>query len=185
MAPYYKAVQEEFYFEAMLIEYAMIEDRTLSFLYHCGIQNSRDDLKISKVAKKELLTIILPSDNNKERRFSLNGLGNKLEIINALVTWVNESGDVSDNKYLKVLKSQLEGVDIQLFQEEMVNVAKWKNYRNEVMHALLNKNMISLKDDLLNEVMEGMRLARFIDCQVRIIKKNNRIRRAARLAVNG
>ena len=34
---YNKAMKEGFYFEAMLIDYAMMEDRLRSFLYHIGL----------------------------------------------------------------------------------------------------------------------------------------------------
>ena len=54
MQRYKKAVKEEFFFEAVLIDYAVIEDRMLSFLYHCGIQNSRTDIKISKIGRRGL-----------------------------------------------------------------------------------------------------------------------------------
>ena len=61
MSRYNKALKEGFYFEAMLIEYAMIEDRSLAFLYHCGVQNNRDSLRISKIGRNKLLKLILPS----------------------------------------------------------------------------------------------------------------------------
>ena len=36
MARYAKAMKEGFFFEAILIDYAMIEDRLRSFLWHAG-----------------------------------------------------------------------------------------------------------------------------------------------------
>ncbi len=45
-ARYNKAIKEEFYLEALVIGYAIIEDRLVSFLHHCGII-SRDNEKLS------------------------------------------------------------------------------------------------------------------------------------------
>lgn len=180
---YKKAVKEGFYFEALLIEYAMIEDRTMAFLYHCGIQLDRGDVKISKIAKQKLLKIILPPQEGKQRAYSLNGLGKKTEMIRAIIEWECTTEQVPDDRYLKMLKSQCESLDAAAFQKTLEDIDKWKAYRNEVIHGLLNKNMDALGSDLEDNVNNGMRLARELDAQVRVIKKNNRIRKAANLPV--
>ena len=46
-AKYKKAIQGEFYFEAMLISYAMLEDRLRSFLYHIGALKTRTSKGVS------------------------------------------------------------------------------------------------------------------------------------------
>lgn len=180
-----KAVKEGFYFEAMLIEYAMIEDRALSFLYHCGIQNTRDDLKISKISRNRLLLTILPPQEGKDRRYSLNSLGGKIEIIAATLEWASTIEHTPEDKYLKALKSQIESLDVYEFQETLQGIENWKNYRNEVIHGLLNKKADALWTDLSSKVEEGMHYANILDKQVRIIKKNNKIRHAANLPVRG
>ena len=38
---YNKAMRDGFYFEAILISYAMMEDRLRSFLYHMGLSRTR------------------------------------------------------------------------------------------------------------------------------------------------
>lgn len=53
MGRYKKAVSNEFYFEAMMIVYAALEDRFRSFLYYIGaIRNTTDEgLNVSKTKK--------------------------------------------------------------------------------------------------------------------------------------
>ena len=183
MTRYNKAVKEGFYFEALLIEDAMSEDRTLSFLYHCGVQNSRDSLKVSKISRNNLLKTILPAEEGKVRRYSLDGLGRKIEIIDAVLKWSCEIDYTPEDKYLRTLKRQLESLDIYELQETLKCINKWKDYRNEVIHGLLNKKIDILWLDVASQVEEGMKLARSLDNQVRIVKKNNKIRKAANLPI--
>lgn len=178
MTRFNKAVKEEFYFEALLIDYAMMEDRTLSFLYHCGIQNSRSKQKISKKGR-DFLREILPGKN----QYSIMNLGNKLEIISAIMTWECELEYTPVDRYRKALKYQCESLDIQLLQKTISQIENWKEYRNEVIHAALNKNLECMWKNMAERVDEGMRLARCIDSQVKIIKKGNHVRKAANLPI--
>ena len=57
MAKYKKAIAGEFFFEAMLIDYAMLEDRLRSFLYYIGLLKSRD----SKQRRDCNVVVIYPS----------------------------------------------------------------------------------------------------------------------------
>lgn len=183
MRRYNKAIKEGFFFEAMLIEYAMIEDRLLAFLYHCGVQNGRDSLKISKISRNKLLKPLFTSEDGKEKRLSLNGVGRKIEIIDAILTWECSIACTPDDKYMKTLKTQCESLDILEFQEILKNILTWKNYRNEIIHGLLNKNINALQAEIENNVTIGMLLARGVDKQVKIIKKGNKIRKAAKLPI--
>ena len=178
MSRFNKAVKEEFFFEALLIDYAMVEDRLLSFLYHCGIQNNRNDIKISKKGRA-FLREILPEKN----QYLIKDLGRKIEIISAILKWECELDHTPEDKYRKALKSQCESLDVLGFQETIALISTWKDYRNEVIHAALNKNLKCMWKDMAERVDEGMRLARFVDSQVKIVKTGNRVRKAANLPV--
>ena len=52
---YRRALNNEFYFEAMLIVYAMIEDRLRSFLYYIGALRKADDPKLNVKQTKAIL----------------------------------------------------------------------------------------------------------------------------------
>ena len=52
------------------------------------------------------------------------------------------------------------------------------------MHAAMNKNIVALFENLPEKIVQGMKYARYIDSQVKILKKNNRIRKAMKLQNN-
>ena len=83
---------------------------------------------------------------------------------------------------LAVLKKENEGnLDIGGLLETLESVDKWRKYRNEVIHGLLNNNLDSLNEKLLEQVELGMKYARFIDSQVKALKKNDAIRKTMRI----
>ena len=88
------------------------------------------------------------------------------------------------SKYLTVLKSQIESMDADAFLYSLDRVEAWKSVRNEIVHAMLNKNIDSLEDRLKPLAEEGMQIARIIDNQERILKKGNKIRRKINLSMN-
>ena len=67
--------------------------------------------------------------------------------------------------------------------ETLDAIDTWRMYRNEVIHSLMNKRMESVQQKLSEQVEQGVQLARQLDAQVTILKKNNRIREAARLPI--
>ena len=81
-----------------------------------------------------------------------------------------------------MLKKEYEGnLDIGGLLETLECVDKWRKYRNEVIHGLLNKNLDSLNEKLFEQVELGMKYARFIDSQVKVLKKNDAIRKRRRI----
>jgi hypothetical protein len=172
---YKRAFDEEFYLEAFLLAGAMIEDRALSLLYHCGVQADRNSLDFSTAAMEKLF----PEIYAKKRKHSMQGIESKTEIVLAIIKWVCETDHTPDDEYLQTVKSAFEDTDLATFQTEVKNVRKWARYRNEIIHSLYNKNMDSLKEDLPDRVKEGMRLAKYLDAQVRIIRKKGRVRKVA------
>ena len=58
---------------------------------------------------------------------------------------------------------------------------EWRDYRNEVIHALMNKNIDSLSVELKQRAEEGMTLATFFDNQEKTLKRGNIIRKSAGL----
>jgi hypothetical protein len=76
-----------------------------------------------------------------------------------------------------LLKSLLERIDIGGMLDVLKSLEPWLDYRNEIIHASMNKNIDSLYEQLGAKVEEGMEYARFIDEQVRILKRDNRVRK--------
>ena len=120
--------------------------------------------------------------NGTDKTFATSKMHGKISLIEAILDWcINEVEDATDSMYLKVLKYQCESLDLGLIKECLAEIKKWTDYRNEVIHAALNKNIDSLYNEIGEKACRGMGLARIIDGQVRILKKGNKIRRKLKL----
>ena len=49
-------------------------------------------------------------------------------------------------------------------------IEKWCKYRNEIVHAMFNKDLGDLRWGYEQHVKDGMKLARYIDSQVQSLK---------------
>lgn len=180
---YNTAMKYQFYFEAMVIDYAMLEDRLLSFLYHAGVIEARSSDQVTDSTDVRPYLIYLNKRFYKEtKKLTISKIGGKLDLIEAILDWViNEVGIIEDSIYLKTLKTQCESLDLGLLKECVTEIKAWTNYRNEVVHAALNKNIDNLYAKLEQAAYKGMSLARTVDSQVKLLKKGNRIRRKLNL----
>ena len=105
-----------------------------------------------------------------------------MKIIRCTLLWAASTEGASEDPYLATLKKQYEGtLDIGDILNKLSDIADWCAYRNEVIHALLNKNIESLMQDLPQQARRGMELARFMDDQVKKLKNGNVIRRRLKL----
>lgn len=184
---YKKAIQEEFYFEAMLISYAVLEDRLRSFLYHIGALANRNSIKINCMkTKNQLKDIVSLYKSDKENEsLGITNITGKIKIIRCTLEWeLCVNGGYEDDKYLVSLKNQYESnIDVQDALKTLAELFEWLDYRNEIIHALLNKNIDSLHTELKERTLQGMELARKIDSFVSCVKKRNYIRRSIGLCV--
>lgn len=185
LGKYKRAMREEFYYEGLLITYAMLEDRLKSFLYYTGCITTRNEIKITKRPDvyyriKEIVNSV-PEYKN-EKNLGITTISGKIKIIKSIMIWYSEVFDIKD-RYLLELKKQIECIDIGGTLDVLKELGKWLKYRNEVMHALLNKNVDSATERIEDKVQEGMQMARFLDEQVRQLKKHNSIRKAMKLPV--
>lgn len=180
---YSKAMSEKFYFEAMMIDYAMIEDRLRSFIYHIGGMNNRTSLKLdNKTSKAFLIPLYNVFCNKKCAGLCLSNINTKYNLIRAVLNWV-ENTDGAEEKYQQKLKFACESLDIDDVMNCLDELEKWCEYRNEVIHGLLNKSIISLNENLADKAEEGMNLALCIDSYVRVIKKGNIVRKSLNLKI--
>lgn len=199
MARLKDAVQQGFYFEAMLIEYALLEDRLRSFVYHAGLLQNRkashllpgknavrkDFNRIAQRVKTWKLEDGKETGNTSNfERLSVNKISDKIFIVRTIVLWSSELESLPDeSRYLQALRGQCESLDAAALLETLDAIDTWRMYRNEVIHSLMNKRMESVQQKLSEQVEQGVQLARQLDAQVTILKKNNRIRKAARLPI--
>lgn len=176
---YKRALNQGFYFEAMIIVYAMLEDRMNSFLYYIGAFRNPEDKKMNVEKTKGFLRRLYYGSDELAagKKLDINQITNKEKLIRATLQYVIECEEAPQEGYLAVLKSEYEGcLDMGGLLQTLDEINDWRRYRNEIIHGLLNKNLESLNADLGERVEAGMRYARFLDSQVKALKKKDMIR---------
>jgi hypothetical protein len=172
-----------FYFEAMLITYAVLEDRMRSFLYHIGALRRANDKNLNVGKTKGFLrALYFQSENNANKRLDINQFSAKVKLIRATLAWAQQADFMTDEPYPTVLRSTYEQcLDMEQFLRILAEMEAWSGYRNEIIHGLLNKNYSSVNTQLREQVEAGMGYARFIDGQIKLLKKKNTIRHTMRI----
>lgn len=184
MTRYKQAMNHEFYLEALLITYAMLEDRLKSFLYYIGAIRNVNDKKLTVSKTKNVLrTMYFGSEEaSRNKKIDIDNISVKEKLIRKTLEWSCEQVGKPEEYYLEVLKQEYEGcLDIDGLLQTLEEIDQWRNYRNEVIHGLLNKDMNCLDSNLCNQVENGMKYARYLDGQIKQLKKNNRIRKNMRI----
>lgn len=175
MERYKLSIGEEFYFEAIVITYAMIEDRLLAILHYLGvidrrIQTNQTDKKIYVCGqcKKQINELLKCKNNN---RINLNTIEIKIKIIQKLMNLHEESGDL----YLDLVRTQInKTINRDDFNALLQNLNTWKLTRNQIIHALMGKRT---KDVLTHQTAiakEGYKIGRKLDSFVSKLKKENK-----------
>lgn len=177
-----RAVREGFYFEALLIEYAMIEDRLRSFLYHSGMLLERNDSKGFRRTKSQILMMLRQLDARKTNT-SIISISAKEDVVRAMLGWyASQDAATGDDKYLNALWNQIDTrLDAMQVCATLDALDAWREYRNEVIHALMHKNIDAVEADMPAMCDQGMALVRDMDKYVKQIKYRNCVRRSIRL----
>ncbi len=184
LGKYRRALNNEFYFEALLIVYAMLEDRMRSFLYYIGALRRSDDQELNVKKTRSILRGFYFGSEEKavNKRLDLNQISTKEKLIRSTIIWAIEYVGIPEEQYLAVLKTEYEGcLDMDGLLTVLDDVDTWRNYRNEIIHGLLNKNVNSVNADLKAKVEDGMSYARFIDSQVKALKRKDNIRKKMKI----
>ena len=177
MERYKLAIQHEFYFEAIVISYAMIEDRLLAFLHYAGVidrrkctQNNQNEQKIhvSEQAKKQI-NILLNNQTNYTIR--LDTINYKIRIINALMKLPEENNDL----YLNLVRAQIDRtINREKFMTLLQDLNTWLKPRNQIIHALMNKRTKAVLERQLDIAESGYKLGRALDGFVAKLKTGNK-----------
>ena len=166
---YNKAMKEGFYFEAIAIGYAMIEDRLRSFIYHMGGLNTRSSLKLdNQTSKKFLIPLFNDYTDNKYQGINVGNISTKYNLIRAVMNWVTNTEGARDNYQFK-LKFACENLDAKDVFCCLDELEQWCKYRNEIIHALMNKNLSSLYTELAEKAEVGMKLAVMVNAASRLL----------------
>ena len=108
MKRYNLAVKYEFYFEAMLIIYAMLEDRFRSFIYHAGFLDDRDSKGLGHKRLKLFVRFLMEEycDIPHDSRLKLDNISAKMDVVKALIMWAQNDREPV-GKFQTELKKQL------------------------------------------------------------------------------
>ena len=169
-----KAKAAGFYFECLWILYALIEDRTSAFLYYLGFtsEEKRSSVTGTKKIKNEIREMLKIKQGNAKYYF--NTLSGKLSRINELlILSKEESANTSD--YQQEVIKVLQALNNLSEFESAANYLKsgWVDKRNQLTHALFNKDYASATDEVLPMIEEGYIAVRQIDAAVKTVKKHN------------
>lgn len=156
---YNDAIASGFYGEAELIVYAFLEDRLRSFIYYSNLIDTWN----SNILNEKGVSMIGTDAN-------INNISVKIRLIKAAIK--NSSKSVYEQTdFEKTLKKTYNyAINRVEFKATLNKIEKWCDYRNEVVHAMFNKDIKALREGYCEHVMEGFDLARYIDTQVRRLK---------------
>ena len=157
MAQYKNAMENGYYGEAELIAYAYIEDRLKAFLYYSDALNSRNATSINE-NMSEIMGL----------QKGINNISDKIEVIRSAFKACNQTKN--DNPYVQHLKTVYRvSIDIPEMKSKMKELEKWCAYRNEIIHAVFNKDMDALHLIYKDHVEKGFSLGRYFDHQVALL----------------
>lgn len=167
-----------FYFESLWILYAMIEDRTSAFLYYIGFTHStkRSSVTGTKNIKEEIRSLFQMTGKNYNYR--LNTLSGKFDRMQQLIQWAQGQEEPSSD-FQKMLKEKLlalSGNTNFITAVEYLNV-EWREKRNQLTHALFNKNADAVSEELKELVDKGYSATRSIDSAVKKLRASPNIRK--------
>lgn len=166
-----KAKKAECYFECLWIVYSLIEDRTSAFLYYLGFTNkiNRNKVTGSKLIKQEIRIITKMKDD--DTRYDFDKLSGKVKRIEEVIKWCKD--DDVKTEYQSILKKSvnkvLEDDEFELKLKYLQN--EWREKRNQLTHALMVKDTMSVYSELIPLVEEGIKIVRTIDKAVNKLKK--------------
>jgi hypothetical protein len=155
-----KAITNEFYFEAILIEYAIIEDRITSIFRRLGFLNKSENLPESN---RKLLKRIFP-----EQILRWNDISIKIKVIQILLT-VQPINLINHEDKEKLVQLSLK---IKPFNDEitqiLIKLSPWLSMRNKYVHSLMKYKTKNLENELSQFVLQGETIIKSL---AQIVKK--------------
>ena len=180
---YKRAMRGGFYLEALLIDYALIEDRLRSWLYHIGVIAERKDTRACKKTKSQILEMMRACGRQDVTSLRLSSVSGKLQIVEATLKWHAANDACPDaSVFQSALWRQYDrALDCAGAEETLRALPDWCERRNEVVHGLMSKDLSLLEPQLQPLCEEGFELFRELDKDVRKVSKGHAVRRVLKL----
>ena len=120
-----KSIKNEFFYEAIFIEYAILEDRTESLLRHAKIntKNSTITLKINKIKTNKIF-----KDKYINKHLSI-------ELLDKIIEWKNKRNElIHDLIKTKYTNNQIESIALEGYE-----IVKKVNNKSTLVNKYLDK----------------------------------------------
>ncbi len=188
-----KALKEEFYLEGVAISYAIIEDRLVAFLHHAGIVSRKNEnLRINQAVYPYIRCLLRKDDKYSVK---IKDISVKVSLICKLLTMdeatamriddevdvkrtTRKSRIVAKGYMLDLCKQVSATIENELIVDIFYELDSWRNERNQLIHALLNKTVLSSEIAKKHCAETGQLLSRTIDnCLVKPFKCSNDLRK--------
>lgn len=175
-----RALRSEFYFEGLVICYALMEDRLRSYLYHIGVFAGRNDTKAYGPAAAIVRAMLREQAHDDNKGLHVLSFQGKLEIIEATLQWYDSLGDERPrgNWEARVWSQYRRHVKTSDLRATITELRPWCGLRNEVVHGLMSKDVDALEARMPVVCSEGERLFRRMDAYVDQVKYGHAIRRS-------
>ena len=156
---YNSALENGFYGEAELIVYAFLEDRLRAFIYYSNLINSFNSNSINENAEA------LYGES-----LDIKNISNKIKLIRKAIRVSKLDAQTMNSLEKDLKKCYQTSIKAGTFNKKLDKIDKWCGYRNEIIHALFNKDLNDLRSHYKEHVKKGFEFARYVDEQVRAIK---------------
>lgn len=159
LTKYNEAMENGYYGEAELIVYAFLEDRLRALIYHYGALDARNSREIN-----EKMSSVYG------RPVRIDNISAKIDVIKCILD-VSQNDSCNDEftaEIKTIVKYSAPPTEI---KRTLSEIKKWCDYRNEITHAMFNKDIEDLRSGYEEHVKEGYLLARQIDKYVAGVKR--------------
>lgn len=169
-----RAKKQEFYFEMLLIDYAILEDRMTALLYYLGVISDRNikskRYTVPAETRRQLKEIVDTYQPKFQKQISQ--ISTKRQFVRAIALWYQDTRmKTESDAYLIALKKACERLDIDGLIHNLKEQEYWCDYRNEIIHHLMNRKIDGIFMELDDRAGQGDELFRFIDNQTRKVKR--------------
>ena len=182
---YNRAVEEGFYYEAMLISYAIIEDRLLTFLDIIGFvripKTSDEKLCVSEELRPFLRSLV------GEKSIRITNISAKRRLIESIIRMSYEEAEQYEKAYAEKQKTEKmngylqdlymdideSGIDRKETLEMLKKQEEWCERRNNIIHGLLDIQTGKTFDNEVETLeKESLTIWRYLDNKL-LSKLNN------------
>ena len=177
-----EAVKHGFCFEALLIDYAILEDRLVAFLWAAGVMNDMDNFSFGNKNNKAQLRRLYNSYMKEDKIPRLQNIGTKINVILSLIDFSQQEYDGAD-RYLLALHKGMYDLNLQKISENLALLKDWLKYRNEVIHGAMTKDIYALYENIEEKAVQGLAYARVIDNEAKKLMRRDYIRKSVRMPI--